>query len=318
MNDTIQSTGASDTGSVDLFANDAASQQSANNGNDRGASNEPNQTTQSQQGDKVSASSASNSTADQSKPGQQQSSQDQNQTKDKFVSRGEKREQEIKTALADLKREREEFRREREALTRQQNPNQQQNQVQEPVFVDKPKTPQFTREQITAEYNKAKAEGNEAVMQACVQANQEWDRYDNDLKFWKIENGQKVEKFNSYRKHYWNEAVKRFPDLQNQDSEMYREAKSLASKFPEVLNRQTADGEYLIAQLAGMRIERKGHAAALAARDEQIKTLTEKLNATQKRLQPASQGVAPSISKAGEGSTPEERLAQRIDQAKAA
>jgi len=294
-------------GSIDLLENDAIQNDTpANNGDDRGDSNEPNNN-QSQTGDTKQADSAPISKVDDKQKDNQNPDQ-----KPKFQSRGERREQEIKTMLAEVKREREEFRRERETWSRNSPQNPNQNQPQEPVFVEQPKKPTWTREQLTAEYAKAKAAGDEVTMQAAQNAFAEWDKYETDLKFWRMENGQKVERFNTARRQNWNKALERFPDLKNADSALYREAKSLAQQFPEVLQRMSGDGEYLIAQLAGMRMERRNHTSEVGALKEQVKKLTEQLNSTQKRIQPASQGAAPVVAKPGEGKTPLERLEAKL------
>lgn len=303
---------ATDTSeSVDLFASDDVSttETTANEGSERGSSNEQ-QTNLSQKGDQTTANNAPTSKVE-------ANSQQSNPEQKKFVTRGERREQEIKASIAENKRLLEEIRRERQVARPQQTqPNNQE--AQEPIFVEQPKKPQFTREQIAAEYKKAAEAGDQSIMAAAQEALKEWDKYDTDLKFWKIENGQKIEKFQSYRKHYWNQAVekvKHLGDLNDSNSEIRREADRLAQQFPEVLRRQSADGEYLIAQLAAMRLERKSHAAEVGALKEQVKQLTEKLSSAQKKVQPASQGVTPKVAGAGEGSTPEERLAQRLEAA---
>jgi hypothetical protein len=307
MNET-QTTDVSNE-SIDLFANDDASQPIADTGSDRDTSNEQQTNTQTPKGEKT-ADDASISKEAKADPKVQPEQK-------KFVTRGEKREQEIKASLAENKRILEEIRRERT-----QPPQAQQNQApQEPVFVEQPKKPQFSREEITKAYKEAQASGNQAVIEACLDANKEWDRYETDLKFWKIENGQKIERFQSHRQYYWKQAaekVKHLGDLNDANSEIRQECDKLAKFLPEVLKRTNADGEYLIAQLAAMRIERRKHSSEVGALKDQVKQLTDKLGAAQKRVQPASQGVAPSVSKAGEGLTPEERLLSRLEAAQAA
>lgn len=309
MNEPQNTTGASnEITTTDLFAYDEASQPIADNGDDRDTSNEPNET-QSQEGDTAQADDASTSQAEPQEPQAKQPVQKQPEQK-KFVSRGEKRETDIKNAIEENKRLLREI---RETQSRSQVPQQANATAPaEPIFVQKPQAPQFTREQLTAELQRAAATNDDKLAQAAQAELKAWDKHDTDLKFWKIENDQKIERFNSHRKHFWQQAVTRFPDLAKQDSPLYQEAKALAQKFPEIINRQSADGEYLIAQLAGMRIERKTHASKVGALEEQVKKLTDKLNATQKKIMPASQGAAPTVSKAGEGSTAEDRLASKL------
>lgn len=301
-------------GSVDLFGGDDASQTSANTGSDRGTSNNE----QTNQEGTQTTDSASTSVAGEKKQQDQTQRQEQNQetqtsqNKERFVSRGEKREQAIKSMLDENKRILSEIRQSR-MQSQQQTNGQQQNA--EPEFIDPPKKPEHTREQIQKAIRDASSLSEQEripILNAAEQVLKEWDRYETDLKFWKLENGQQVKQFKDNRKRFWNQALQRFPELSNQESELYKDAQHLAQQFPEILHRKTADGEFLIAQLAAMRMERKSHASEVGALKEQVKQLTEKLNAAQKRVQPASQGATPSIAKAGQGSTPEERLAAKL------
>lgn len=315
---------------LDLLAGDDSSindSQSANEGSERGSStneqtNKNNDS--SKEGSNEQTNDASNSKAEVQKEGKENQVEKGGQPpKEKFVSRSEKREQEIKTLLAELKREREEFKRERsqgfQSQTNGQPANQNGQQQSEPVFVEPPKKPELSREEIAKHRADALAADRADVVQLADEALRQWDKYETDLKFWKLENGQHVNKFNEARKQNWIKAVTKLPDLSNKDSELYKEAQILAQKLPEVLHRRTADGELLIAELAAMRLERKNHAlerknhaSELGALKEQIKKLTDQLNSTQKRIQPAVQKTTPKLSNTGDG-TPEERLARKLE-----
>ena len=241
--------------------------------------------------------------------------------KPKFVSRGEKREQAIREGLAEQKKLAEENRQllqKIEAAQRGQvNPQaatqaQQQTQTQEPVFVEKPQAPQYTKEQLQTMAQRAQAEGNQEGMQAIRDELAKWDKYDIDLKFWKLENGKKIESFQQAWTDNWKKAVSKFPELSNKESPIYKEADLLARQFPEVLNRAKGDGQYLIAQLAGMRLERKNHASEVAALKDQVTKLTDQLNATQKKIQPTAQSSKPNISASNEVTSAEDRLSKRL------
>jgi hypothetical protein len=61
-----------------------------------------------------------------------------------------------------------------------------------------------------------------------------------------------------------------------------------------------------------MMIDRKGHASEVAALKDQITKLTEQLDSSQKKIQPAGQSSKPSISDGKTAKSPEEKLAQRL------
>jgi hypothetical protein len=314
---TITST---DSGEFDLYEPIATAEPtSANEGSERTASNESASTDETEltkqpvkkdglENNNNKANNATTSKAEVVNPNKETE-------KPKFVSRGEKREQAIKEALAEQKKVLEEIRREKASQAQpQSNQSQtQQNQTQsEPVFIEKPQPPSYTKEQLTAMAQRAQAEGNQEGIQAIRDELAKWDKYDIDLKFWKLENGKKIESFQQAWSDNWKKAVTKFPELSNKESPIYKEAETLARQFPEVLNRQKGDGQYLIAQLAGMRLERKSHASEVAALKEQVTKLTEQLNASQKKLNPASQTSKPNLSSSKESGTPEDKLRKAL------
>ena len=315
MNDNNTSTMALDS-STDLF--DPIESDPSNNGESRIDSSQSGSTDnadqqQSQTRDNEKADNALTSQTDEaSNKAQSQNKNDQNQTK-KPLTNYEKRQQKFESMLTENKRILEEIRQAKAQVPQQQQAKSGEPQGQsEPVFVAQPTKPAYTREQIAKAYNDAKAAGDEETMQAAIDAKAEWDKYDTDLKFWKIENSQKVESFNKTLSDNWNKTLAKHPDLRNKDSELWKEADKIAKAFPEVINRRSADGHKVIADIAAMRLRDKSHASEVGALKEQVKKLTEQLNSTQKRIQPAGQGAAPIVSKPGEGKTALERLEAKL------
>lgn len=233
-------------------------------------------------------------------------------SKEKFGNRYEQRKQEMQAIRDEIKAE-------REALSRLRTQNATQNgqpvngqKQADPEFVPKPIAPKYSKEDLTKWYNEANEKGDQVAMNACAAELRAWEKHDIDLKFWNIENGQQLKSFASKWEASWNRAVTKFPELKDKNSEMFKEAEKLASTFPEVMNRKQADGQYLIAQLAAMRMRIKNHDSVVGTLEEKNKKLTEQLEAYQKRSQPASQGTKPNLAKPGSGGTPEERLAAKI------
>jgi len=308
---TITSTESSE---FELFEPVSSSvESSANEGSERTASKESASTDETQLNTQTKETNKETNNATTSKASEVDPNKQSE--KPKFVSRGEKREEQIKALLAENKKVLEEITRAKTVTPapQVQTPNQTQNQTQqEPIFVEKPKAPQYSKEQLQAMALRAQQEGNQEGLNAVQAELAKWDKYEIDEKFWKLENGKKIEAFQQAWNDNWKKAVSKFPDLSNKESPIYKEADALARQFPEVLNRAKGDGQYLIAQLAGMRLERKNHASEVAALKDQVTKLTEQLNASQKKLNPASQSSKPNISASGDSGSPEEKLAKRL------
>jgi hypothetical protein len=237
----------------------------------------------------------------------------QNQTKEKFVTRGEKREETIRNLISENKKVLEEITKAKSLTQTPANDVQKATQTQsEPVFVEKPTPPHYTREQLQTMAQRAQAEGNQEGLNAVQAELAKWDKHDIELKFWKLENGKKMESFQQAWNDSWKKAVTKHPTLGDKESPLYKDADNLAKRFPEVLNRQQGDGQYILAEIAAMRLERKSHASEVGALKEQIKTLTDQLNASQKKIQPAGQSSKPNLSSSGESGSPEEKLAKKL------
>ena len=241
--------------------------------------------------------------------------QDNKQTKEKFGNRYEQRKQEMQAIRDEIRQEREELARIR-TNPNGQAPNNQQNAQTEVEIIPKPNAPKYSKEDLTKWYQAAEAKDDKATMQACVDGFKDHEKYEQDMRFWKIENGQQFKEFEKSWNDNWTKATTKFPELKDKNSELWKEADKLARQYPEMLNRKQADGQYVIAQVAAMRVKIKNHDSVVGALEEKNKKLTEQLQSYQKRAQPASQGNKPNLSKPGDGKTPEDRLHDRIYAAK--
>lgn len=245
-----------------------------------------------------------------SEPTTKPDSKDQTQKpKEKFGNRYEQRKQEMQAIRDEIKKEREELSRLRQPARTPEGQAKAQTEVE---IVPKPKPPQYSKEDLTKWYNAAKESNDQVTMQACVDGLQSWRDHETDLKFWKIENGQTFEKFQASWNDNWNKATTKFPDLKDKNSELYKATDALARNYPEILNRKAADGQYVLAQVAALRLKVKSHDSVVGALEEQNKKLKEQLASYQKRAQPAGQGTKPNLAKPGSGGTPEERLASKL------
>jgi hypothetical protein len=241
------------------------------------------------------------------------------QQKEKFVPRSEQRKQEIQQGLAELKKEREEFRKEREAFLAQRNqqPANPQNQPQDgksntPEFVEKPQAPQYSRDQLKQMQLVAQKEGNQDALSLINEEFSKWDKYDTKLEIWELKNGEAIKSFQTKWTDSWKKTVEKIPDMAKEDSPVRQQAEKLAKQYPEVFNRRQADGQYILGQIAKLMVDRKSHASEVAALKDQITKLTEQLDSSQKKIQPAGQSSKPNISDSKTARSPEEKLAQRL------
>ncbi len=149
-----------------------------------------------------------------------------------------------------------------------------------PEVVPKPKAPQYSIEQLEKLRMDAKANGDEKLLDAVEKELNAWREYKIDLATWKIENGQAFQNRNNVIQHYRNEAAKKFPELKNSDSPIFKTFKNVSSRFPELLNRADGTGEYWAAVISDVLVKNTKHDAELGA----LKTENEKYKAQIEKL----------------------------------
>ena len=246
-----------------------------------------------------------------SAPATKSDSNKQQPNKEKFGNRYEQRKQEMQAIRDEIRQEREQLSKLR-TVPNGQAPNDQTKAQAEVEIIPKPTPPQYSKEDLTKWYNDAKAKGDEATMQACVDGFKAHEKHEQDMRFWKIENGQQFKEFEKTWNDNWTKTTAKFPELKDKNSELWKEADKLARKYPEILNRKQADGQSVIAQVAAMRLKIKSHDSVVGALKEKLAKTEEQLAKYQKRAQPAGQGNKPNLDKPGSGGSPLERLASKL------
>ena len=159
----------------------------------------------------------------------------------------------------------------------------------EHVIVPPPDKPRYTMENLQNLKAKAKAEGNEELLEAIGEEMERVRMYDHDMKLWKLENGQAVERYQANQLHYRQHAVKNWPELAKADSPISVTYANMSQRFPELLNRPNGDGQYWLANVAHLVVAQKGHEAEKAALVEENKKLKEENDTYKRKMSPAKQ-----------------------------
>lgn len=180
-------------------------------------------------------------------------------------------------------------------------------QPQEPkVILPQPTKPKYEqqqlltyRQQIAAKIRSGEATPEDYNLLEGVDGElRAWDKYETDLKFWKLENGQAVERWQGAQTHFRNEALKAWPELKDASSPLSQVYRNIEKKFPEVANRNDGDGTYWVANMAHLVLAQEKHEAELGALKTANETLTKENQALKGKMQPANQRGAAETGKA--------------------
>lgn len=155
------------------------------------------------------------------------------------------------------------------------------------AIVPKPEQPRYTLDQLRIAKRKAQDEGNNELLEAVEEEIARVRDFPRDLKLWEIQNKQAIEKRDGETLSYRQEAVKKWPDLANMETPMFkawagvRAAMDIAQKSPGLM-------EYRMAEVAALVAGSKNHAVevdALKSENEKLKTEVETLR---KKMQPGA------------------------------
>lgn len=197
-----------------------------------------------------------------------------------FQSRGDKRFQELANEIKTLKAQ----------LQTKNDPKSQEQVVKEdPKLVPEPKKPDFTKEQLDQAEQIARQNGDENLMRSVMTEREKLRQFDIDQRFWKLENGKKIEEYQSVRNHHIQEAVKKWPDLAKSESDHYKMFQKISEQVPELLNRSKGDGEYLLAEVANVYLQNNIMASKLAALEKTSKQTETENTGLRKKIAPVVQ-----------------------------
>lgn len=125
-------------------------------------------------------------------------------------------------------------------------------------LVPQPAKPTYTREVLKQIIAKARAEGNTDLIDNCNEELEKIRDYDLAMVKWEQQNGEATRQHNGAVQHFRQEALKKFPDLAKQGSELEKQYVGIrngviAEHFPEILEKPA--GEYWVAQVAHWRMQ---------------------------------------------------------------
>lgn len=157
----------------------------------------------------------------------------------------------------------------------------------EKTRLPKPQNPStYTREQLDQLEAHYEANGDPNGLRAVRNEIRKLDKYENDLRFWTLENGQAEKEYQAHKQHYDNLANTKFQGYQDPESEVGQHYAFVTSKaLPQEILKTIQEhpmGEFLLASLADLRV----HASKAVALGEQLKKAQEVIAGYEKKAQP--------------------------------
>lgn len=155
------------------------------------------------------------------------------------------------------------------------------------AIVPQPEKPRYTLEQLRVAKRKAQEEGNAELLEAVEEEIAKVRDYPRDLKLWEIQNKQAIERRDGETLAYRQEAVKKWPDLANSESPLFkawagvRQAMDAARKSPGLM-------EYRMAEVAALVAGSKAHAAEVEALKSENEKLKAEVDTLRKKMQPGA------------------------------
>lgn len=155
------------------------------------------------------------------------------------------------------------------------------------AIVPKPEQPRYTLEQLRIAKRKAQDEGNAELLEAVEEEIARVRDYPRDIKLWEIQNKQAIERRDGETLAYRQEAVKKWPDLANSESPLFRawagvrQAMDAARKSPGLM-------EYRMAEVAALVAGQKNHAAEVDALKSENEKLKAEVDTLRKKMQPGA------------------------------
>lgn len=193
-------------------------------------------------------------------------------------SRAEERLKEVLPQVKTLKQENAEL---KAQLAKQKPDGEKKTRVPKPQ-----PTTSYTREQLDQLEAQYEAQGDANALRAVRNEVRKLDKYENDMRFWSLEDGQAEKEYQAHKQHYDTEAAKRFQGYRDPESELGQHYTFVTSKsLPAELLKNIQEhpmGEFLLASLADLRV----HASKAVALGEQLKKAQEVIAGYEKKAQP--------------------------------
>ena len=253
---------------------------------------------------KAESTETSASTQDATNP-QNQNQQPQNQPQPKR-SKYQERIKELTDKIKELEAK----------VPQAQQPVQQAQQGQQGIeeVIPKPQAPQYSKDQLKVIRQKAIAEQDQGLLDAVDEQLEKWRQYEIDERLWKVENKQALERKQGEAQYYYQEAVKKWPDLAKNDSELakgYNHVKSLYEKAkanPGLL-------DYYLADISNELLKSKSSVSRVGALEKENESLRKELDSLKKKFQPSVPRHAPAVGNVdSEAVDPAKELRQRMQE----
>lgn len=211
----------------------------------------------------------------------------------KPLTRGEQR---IRESVEKAKQAEERARVAEEKLSKLSPPNPDAPKPGPRVLVEKPKPPQYSREQLsnTKKALAAKVKAGEAtekdsdMLEYVTDELQAWDKYDTKLELWEVKNGQAVKQYDAAKVHYKGIAADKWPEMKDPNSHTFKTAQNIEAKIDEMMTGPARD--YYIAEVAAMIVRGRGFDSEVGALKTENTQLKEHIAKLEKKLAPMEAG----------------------------
>lgn len=156
-------------------------------------------------------------------------------------------------------------------------------------YVPKPQEPKYpkdkliaAKQQLEAKLSKGEATQQDLADHAWVSDEiLAWSRHEHALELWEIKNGKAAQEREFEINHYKQQAVKKWPDLADSNSERFKTYQQTRTRLDEIVKNIETQGDYWAAVVSDLILTKKNHGTELGtlkAENEKLKKQIENLN----------------------------------------
>lgn len=170
-----------------------------------------------------------------------------------------------------------------------QKPEQKQEPAKPKEYVPKPEAPKYEKAKLVAakqqlESKMSKGEATQQDLADHAWLADEllgWNRHEHAMELWEIKNGKAAQDREYELNHYKQQAVKKWPDLADSNSERFKTYGSTRTRLDEIVKNIETQGDYWAAVVTDLILSKKTHGTevgALKAENDKLKKQIETLN----------------------------------------
>lgn len=184
------------------------------------------------------------------------------------------------------------------ALSQGKKVDEPEKPKERPHLIPPPEKPKFTRQQLKDYIAKAKEAGRDDMVEVAQEELEKIRDYEIELAKWEFKDSKEWERHQSHEQHYTQEAIKRWPELNNPESEQYKEYTRLMGRINQIEPAflKKPESRYVLGEVMEWRLK----SGRLDAAEEKIKKLEAENQRLTKAQQPITTSEAPVIGSTNE------------------